>query len=520
MPERRGRERIFEIDPVKRPKGLWLRRLIANYVVWVEVFGYLFCAAVATGIIVCWVYKVDEIAREKDVGKSLIKPREETLTHTKDAVVTRLAVKEWGQVAHWAFVVEICDDPEWVARYRTIEKFDEFAKGLRELEKTAPLPADVLRQVMAAEKEVETWNRGPAREKSRTMLQAPTEGVVIGTSDLAGKFIKSGDPICKIVNFSDLHISVKLSGVNVERVRVGMPAKITVSPDYGLGCVVRADARLGWFSSERLQFNYALDGKETKALLLNWWKEHPVVSQEDVKRKVALTPSEVEEAEITCALTVEPFPPAEADQLGETSLLKLEEIGRKNPLRGTLVSGKHTGTYTTNHLSPDVREQLTQKIGDVLKGKVARFSGDLHHAPLRVEGVYNVRNYLKLKASITDLTMDEPPKPQAPDGKKTDKEQTQQEIQAAVVDGKATADAGWKLRRAGMDQELAQAAQAGVDVDKGDRFFEGEVRLSNPPVVLSEKVREAYEKSPTAYLKAKTEVVVGRCRLAMLLFRQ
>jgi hypothetical protein len=71
-----------------------------------------------------------------------------------------------------------------------------------------------------------------------------------------------------------------------------------------------------------------------------------------------------------------------------------------------------------------------------------------------------------------------------------------------------------------MDDRFALAASEGLEADKGDRFFEGTVRIDNPSTDLVMKVKESYQKSPAAYLKAKVEVVVGECRLAMLLFRQ
>lgn len=519
MPERRGRERIFEIEPVKRPKSPLLRRIIAKYVVWVEVFGFIFCAAVAAGIIWCWIYVVDEVAKEKDIGKSLIKPYEEAITHDKDAVVTMVAVKEWEHVTDWAPVVEVCDEPAWLARYKMIQHLSDFAKRMRELEKESALSASLAKQVAEAEKEVEIWNNTEAKKGRRVLLRAPREGDVTGTKDITGKFFKAGETICKIVDFNDLRIPIKLSGTNVERVRVGMKAKIRVSPDYGLGCVVRADAKLGWFRTERLQFNYVLDGKHIKEMLIAWWANHPVVSQEDFKRNVALVPTEIEEVETTCALLVQPMSTTQVEKLPESAFVEAEPLAPKNPIPGIVIQGKHTGTYTTNFISDEIQKELTQRIAAELKGKVAH-RGDNSPA-LRIEDVRDVRNFLKIKAALTDLTMEEAKKtPIRPAEKPDAKKETPQEITAAVVDQKALGSIEWQFLRAGMDERFALAATMGVEVDKGDRFFEGTVRITNPYPLLSQKVKEAYQKTPQAFLKAKVEVVVGQCRLAMLLFRQ
>jgi len=300
-----------------------------------------------------------------------------------------------------------------------------------------------------------------------------------------------------------------------------MPAEVTVNPDYGLGCVVRADIKVGWFGSRRLQFNYLLDGKDVKSYLLDWWKDRHICSNEDSKRDVALTPSEIEEAEITCTVATRPLTPGEEAQARESPSLEVETIGAQNPLRATVISGKHTGSYTTNYLAPEVRQELARRVTEGLKGKVAVSPNDPKMRALRMEDISGLRTFLKIKAVIPDLTMEDTAKPsKPPGGKATDKKGPLKDIPAAVVDEKATPETAWKLRRAEQDKEFATLAASGLDVDKGDRFFEGVVRISNPSPALTDEVKEAYHKTPAVYLKAKVEVVVGECRLAMLLFRQ
>jgi hypothetical protein len=317
------------------------------------------------------------------------------------------------------------------------------------------------------------------------------------------------------VNFNDLRLTVKLSGTNVERVRVGMPAKIKVTPDYGLGCVVRADTKLGWFESARLQFNYVLDGKEVKSFLLDWWKRHPVVSPDDTKQSVALTPTEVEECEVVCALRTDALSPAEAAKVPETFYLEVDPIASENPVHGIVIEGKHTGTYTTNYLDPPVREELKRRLMEAVKGKEAQPKGKAGEPVLRIEGVNSIHTYLKIKAAVADITLEESKR-----AKEKDKGKEQKKIPVAIMDQRVVADGEWRLRRAGMDERFALAAATGIEVDRGDRFFEGSVRIDSPSSDLVMKVKEAYQKSPAAYLKAKVEVVVGECRLAMLLFRQ
>jgi hypothetical protein len=234
-----------------------------------------------------------------------------------------------------------------------------------------------------------------------------------------------------------------------------------------------------------------------------------------------LTPSEIEEAEITCTVATRPLTPGEEAQARESPSLEVETIGAQNPLRATVISGKHTGSYTTNYLAPEVRQELARRVTEGLKGKVAVSPNDPKMRALRMEDISGLRTFLKIKAVIPDLTMEDTAKPsKPPGGNVTDKKAPRKDIPAAVVDEKATPETAWKLRRAEQDKEFASLAASGLDVDKGDRFFEGVVRISNPSPALTDEVKEAYHKTPATYLKAKVEVVVGECRLAMLLFRQ
>ncbi|MEW6360017.1 MAG: hypothetical protein AB1696_27010 [Planctomycetota bacterium] len=520
MSERRGRERIFEIDPVKRPKSLFLRRVIAKYVGWVQVFGYFFCAAVAFGIVFCWMYKVDEVANEKEIGKSLIKPCELSLTHDKEAVVTRVAVAEWQQVAKGAPVVEVCDDPEWVRKFKAIQQLADFAKQLRELEKEGALPPALAKQAAEAEAEVDRWNRNEGPKAPHAALVAPIAGEVAGLQDLVGKAFAKEKPICRIVDFNTLRLDVKLGGTNVERVRVGMPVTVEVVPQYGPGCTVYADVRVGGFRSERLCFNYILNLDETKKLLCEWWKQQSVATKEDVRRKISLTPASVEEVEVACVLQTEmqgktETDPATGQAPASDDRVEVDLVGVQNPFKGILAEGKHTGGYRTNELPDPIKTELRAQLGKLLKGKLAQVPGDEGQRSVRIEDVRKIHNFIKIKAEVSDISLKDAL--MTTDGAPVGKD----EIVTAAAAEEIVASEKWKRLREEKNESFAKAVESAIDADKDktERNVDGVVLVTNPSPILIAKVKQGYKEATPAYLKAKVSVVVGRCRLAMLLFR-
>ena len=105
-----------------------MRRFIARYVVYLEVFGYLFVVTVVAAIAVLWFVKVDNTSQA--YSNPLIKPNEREVTRKADAVVLKVLVRDRVDVTEGQPLAEVCDDPAWVGRYRAAQCGDSLAAEL------------------------------------------------------------------------------------------------------------------------------------------------------------------------------------------------------------------------------------------------------------------------------------------------------------------------------------------------------------------------------------------------------
>ncbi|MBM4079007.1 MAG: HlyD family secretion protein [Planctomycetes bacterium] len=515
MPDSHARVRIFEPDRVRRPMGPFLRWIISRYVVWTEVFGYVFCILTAAAIIVCWIVKVDEVAKQLSTVTPKLKPYEVAVKHDKEAVVLRVFVEDWQPVHKGTPVAEACDDADWLQQFKTIQQLETFAKGLRELEKTAPLSADLAAQAAAAEAQVEAWRKTEPPADKRITLKSPHAGEISLTKDVAGKLLKAKESLAKVYDFNDLRLPIKLAGTNTERVRVGQPVKLNVIPDYGKGCILRADTKLGWWRSGRMQFNYVLDAKEMKEFLKKPLTDQVFMTKEDRRRDIALDPKEVKDIEmLMCRVANVRLKDEEAKQVPPDGWLEAERLAKYEDMMGVITDGKHTGTYVTNYLDPEMKQKLQTLLQEKLKSKTANlYPDDKEVIPLRLGDVSKMRNFLRLKMELVDLKKatgdEEPAEDQAEDAAKAKKN-------APIPNDQ------WDAKRAEKDKEWADKTEKAILCDKykDERWFEGNVRLKDPPRAVSDKLRELIKADSAAALTVKVEAVVDERRLAMLLFRQ
>ncbi len=494
--------RFFQIDEVKLPRSKWVRHVISNYVQWVETFGYVFCAVVVIGIAFCFFYKVDEVAKEKaaDVGKTAVKPREEVLKHTGEAVVTRVFVEDFARVRKGQVLANICDEGLFVVRRKAAQHSEEVLKSMDEMADLGPLPAWAAGARARAQAERDAW-RIASRDGTRVTLAAPADGEVVGAKDLAGKVIKAGDPILKVVDLNELRFNVLLMGTNAERVRVGQKVKIEVQPNYGKQTWLRGDVRLSYFDRRRFQFNDILDTKETKDLLTEHWKDKQLTTKDDRKEDLALPATEVSEIEIFSArLRTNRLPGASAG--GEVmSVEPLKDL----ELEGEIIEGTHGATFRTSEMTPELRKKLEERLAAKLKGKnlepqllptglrrwwlekVRRQEVQPSPVPLHVNSVERLNLFIKVKAKLPEPKLDDP-------------------------------DFEKKMEK--HLEDVAKKVGGAMETEKVDRSYEAVVVLKNPPAILQQKMRELMQLDPPVTLTAKVEAVVGKRRVAMLLFRQ
>ncbi|MDH7571782.1 MAG: hypothetical protein QHJ73_19550, partial [Armatimonadota bacterium] len=84
----------------------------------------------------------------------------------------------------------------------------------------------------------------------------------------------------------------------------------------------------------------------------------------------------------------------------------------------------------------------------------------------------------------------------------------------------STSDADFDKKLKQWEEESKKSLKEARETERIDRYFDGTVEMKKVPVVLQNTLRELSKRDPAVDLKAKVTVVVGRRRLALVLFRQ
>jgi hypothetical protein len=292
-------------------------------------------------------------------------------------------------------------------------------------------------------------------------LTAPIAGIVDGVKDLEGRVIEKGKDIARVLDFDDLRLTVKLIGENVPKARAGQKAYIELLPDFGRESVyVRGEVQSSALRNNHVQFNDLLDAT-AKDVIKKKMEDKTLTLREDIPLKF----SDVLNVWVDATIV----PQQVSD---ETPALQDESLQNLTPLRGTLVEGKHTGKVELRDVPEDVSEALRPLLMEKLKDKVASADGK----SFRVVDVQNVHPIIQFKI--------ETPDPQV------------------------------------SDEELESQLQNAYVAAKIERFYEGAVKLDDPPAELKSLVRRLQLADKPTDVKVNLWVAVARRRVAMLLFRR
>jgi hypothetical protein len=443
---------------IRPPRRKWLRRFIAKYIRSVEVIGYGFVVLAAAAIITCWFVQVDEMVKAD--ASPAIKPRTEVVKDEQnDVVVVKVLVKNHQKVKKHQPLVRVCRDPKWVERFKAMRRGEEMMKALAKSGDASLLSAAALQRFAEWKEQVQ--------KTDLEEMSAPRAGVVDGVEDLEGEVIPKGKDICRVLDFSDLRITVKLLGENVPKARLGQKAHIEILPDYGsLPLYVRGEAAWSRFDQQHVQFNDLLNDEDKEAIKAKLQGEDKTLTLRD---DIPLTFSDVLALWVDSTLIPQTASPREQ---ATAAAVPTETLTRLNPLRGTLIEGKHTGKMELRDVPEDVKEELRQRLLQKLKGKVV--SSD--DRPFRIKDIQDLRPAIQLKIETLDPTESE--------------EELERKLQNAHVAAKI------------------------------ERFYEGTVQIDNPPLELRRAVEKLQLQDKPVDIKTNVWVAVAQRRVAMLLFRR
>ncbi len=453
---------------IRPPRRKWLRRFIAKYVRYVEVIGYGFVILAATAIVTCWFVQVDDVVKAE--GTPVIKPLTEVVNDNEnDVVVVKVHVKNRAPVHKGQLLVSVCRDPKWVERYKALSQWVEAAKSLAKSGDSSLLLSDAEQRLAACKKQIQDVHLD-----TRT---APIGGKVDGVQDIEWKVIPKGKDIARVLDFDQLQITVKLVGENVpkarserregngQKKRLGQRAHIEILPDYGsLPLYVRGETAWSRFDKQHVQFNNLLDDADKEAMKKSL-ESVPITLRDDIPLKF----TDILNLWVDSTL----IPQAVSNgEKSTTAAIPIETLERLNPLRGTLIEGKHTGKIELRDVPEDVKEELRQRLRQKLKDKVVSPDG----RPFRIKDVRDIRPAIQLKIETPDPTESE--------------EKLERKLQNAHVAAKI------------------------------ERFYEGTVRIDDPPSQLKEMLEDLQLRDKPVDVKTNVWVAVAKRRVAMLLFRR
>ena len=512
-------------DPAERNRkqqSLRVKRFMARYIIYLEIFGFVTVTAVALAIVACFFWKVDDIIRGDVVA---IQPRAESIKWKADALVVRVLVQKHQQVRKGDALIEVVDDPQWMSRYLVMRQMrtllDEFdapgqaaelaRKRLEEAQEKAreaalagvkkagptltetkkeeeeekpPLPVVPLtpeeQKVRATiQQRLAVWEKQTVPRSPRIVICAPISGVVVAPDDLDFKKIDADAEILKVVDLSDLRLTAKLSGDTAADARTGQTATIkAIYPDYKTGVTFRGDTvpegSYRW-QNERVT-SYSLLDASIKDKVKDAFKDRTITRQDDIPFNV----TEVTDVELNSDLQTVPVDESEV-ATPDKSVLPADAPAELE-LSGKVVEGKHLLVVQLTDVPPAVIKEANDSVTNKLRGKVVAVpqepeteGGEAPIRHLRVEGVGNTRIIAKMK--------------------------------------------GENDKAKGPTKELKREAKRN-SIRGGflERQYEATVQIQNPPPFLKAKVLELLEQGKE--VKAKVELKTGRRPVAFLLLRR
>jgi hypothetical protein len=372
----------------------WMRRFVARYIAYLEVFGYIFVATVIAAVGVLFFVRVDDVSQA--YSTPVIKPYEHAVTVKGDALVLSILVRHHQDVREGQPLAEICVEPAWVRRYQAAQHSDSLVAALDGTASRRTLTVDEEALRVSLHHASAQW-KARLSGMPRVLLHAPHGGVVAVNEGLVGRVIPGKKEIVKVLDFDDLRIATDLRGANLAYARVGQPTKSEILMTYGNGEILRVDFdRSGqWRWTKRHgQYNSVADGKVAD-LIRGFLSGHAVTMEEDTLFAV----TDVTEVDLQGILGARDAPAGEG--------IDSEPFGEVE-VRGHVVEGEHTAKIRVLDLPDTLQARVRDALLERLQTKVLRSTDGV---AFTVDDVRNLEITLTTVASDEKLT---PPQLGAP----------------------------------------------------------------------------------------------------------
>ena len=366
-------------------KSPLIRRFVARYIAYLEVFGFLFVATMAIVIAVLWVWQVDDVAQAYQ--NPLIKPYEHVVIHPANVVVLKMLLPNHAEVIEGQPIAEICNDPAWVSRYAAAQQATALALTLdsNQMKGAWTHGEETLRVLL--QKASAHWEEQRAAMPKVNLL-APHSGVVTVDKRKEGTVVLAGKEIAEIIDFGDLRISGDFRGTNQAYARVGQPIKVEILMTYGSETLLSTIEQPGKWLSGSGQFNSAAEG--TVKNILNQYFANKLVTMED---DTTFAVSKVTGVELLSTLQTE-------ETRSSTGQNEIEpEPFADMEITGRVIEGTHEASVRTLGLPESVYAEVKQALLTRFEGRPIRIG----ETPLYVTGMEDLKAIVTMDVENTDV---------------------------------------------------------------------------------------------------------------------
>ncbi len=492
---------------MKNIKSMRLRRFIAKYIQYLEVAAYCLVVVVGGGVAAAWLWKV-EVTAGSIAGD--LKPYEHSIACDAKCVVVALPCEDKTDVQEGQVVVEVCKDPEWVAEAEVMSQIRSVLDAMREEpdeepeaaedegegeagepveepdeepvedEEPAPILPRFLPVAQGLEAQLRAWESKtpPATEK----LVAPAAGLIWLGSCEVGKIYDADAKILGVKDFAQLRAKLSFEAKNVEFCRPGLKGKLDIRTEQSFETLMRLNSdslpAVPYFGARLDQFS-RLASTEIRDLVTD-----SVVGEEylDKEKAVAgdfpLPAKSVDNITIRVSGVRESQAGADAELVGENF--------RVEKLPAVVVSGTHTSGITLLELDEEAQAKVRQKVEESLAAAAIAEDEGAFTLPKGIdEVVVNLQVNTEQPCDDWDLET-------YPEGR--DPEEFEE------------------------DEGEREEHEGSKTVKRKNRKFSGTLQLIAPEQSLQDLARVLAIDGKS--LKVTGEIVTGRTRFAMLLFRK
>ena len=558
---------------MKTIKRMWLRKIVARYIKWLEYFGYFLVLLVGAIVITAWMWEIPTTSKSAEAVE--LRPYVDygvTKEIPENCVVLEVKVEDKQEVTKGDELAVITYDPEVYEKSRLIVYIQQLLENIKKVEeeeiivegeeaaenssddKTEKVAEDkkdikpeVKEDVKVAEKDgeksceptdpskeseekpkrglnelekalkekyladIENWKKeieefSKNKKIEKVVIKANCKGMVKLGDCKIGKTFKKEENVIGVMDFTKLRANMSFKGKNQYLVRPGLQVMLEITAglkeeEISIRLNTDSSTYIPYHGSRQDKF-HNVKNKEIRDICgkaLDGTEIQDIEKMNDNK-DIVLNVSKVKDISINLQ--------GELHKEIQAVKFMFPDIFRKELMKGVVIEGKHKATYKIFGVKEDVEKSILNELKNGFKD-------------WRIEDPKD--NYMKYNGFTGKYEEYRP----------FEKYQVNPQFKDFVININVDAEydnkSKWDLEKYpnGLpyddkrNKPLKNPFSPGADttnVTQLSRKFEGIIQIVDPPTEFVRIVKEMAKEDK--YFKAKAEVIVGKRRFAMILFRK